>query len=101
MKIPSALNILMCIMDVIFNYLFIYILDMGVAGAAIGTGLSMLITATMMLYFLLVQSDMLGIFKRREERGERREKRLWVGEQSPGIRGEILWAFLSFIRNFG
>ncbi len=73
MKIPSALNILMCIMDVIFNYLFIYILDMGVAGAAIGTGLSMLITATMMLYFLLVQSDMLGIFKRREERGERRE----------------------------
>ena len=37
MKIPSMLNIGMCVMDVVFNYLFIYIFDMGVAGAAIGT----------------------------------------------------------------
>lgn len=68
MKIPSALNILMCGMDVVFNYLFIYILGMGVAGAAIGTGVSMLITAALMLYFLLVRSDILGIFKRKEKR---------------------------------
>ena len=74
MKIPSALNILMCIMDVAFNYLFIYILGMEVAGAAIGTGMAMLVTATLMLYFLLYRSDILGIFKRREENGKRSEE---------------------------
>ena len=61
MKIPSILNIGMCIMDVIFNYLFIYILDRGVKGAAIGTGLAELITAALMLYFLLVRSKMLAL----------------------------------------
>ena len=63
MKIPSALNIGMCVMDVIFNYIFIYVLDMGVAGAAIGTGIAELITACLMLYFLLVRSKMLSIFR--------------------------------------
>ena len=63
MKIPSMLNILMCVMDVAFNYLFIYIFGFGVAGAAIGTGLSELVTAVLMLWFLLWRSDLLGIFK--------------------------------------
>jgi putative MATE family efflux protein len=63
MKIPSLLNIGMCVMDVCFNYLFIYILDMGVVGAAVGTGVAMLVTAVLMLYFLLVRSSMLGIFQ--------------------------------------
>ena len=63
MKIPSMLNILMCVMDVVFNYLFIYILGLGVAGAAIGTGMAELVTAVLMLWFLLWQSDLLGIFK--------------------------------------
>ena len=61
MKIPSILNIGMCVMDVCFNYLFIYILDMGVVGAAVGTGLAMLFTAVLMLYFLLVRSKMLSL----------------------------------------
>ena len=61
MKIPSFLNIGMCVMDVCFNYVFIYILDMGVMGAAIGTGVAMLITAALMLYFLLVKSKMLSL----------------------------------------
>ena len=61
MKIPSILNIGMCVMDVGFNYLFIYILDLGVMGAAIGTGVAMLITAGLMLYFLLVKSKMLSL----------------------------------------
>ena len=61
MKIPSLLNIGMCAMDVLFNYLFIYILNMGVAGAAIGTGLAMLVTATLMMWFLLVKSPMLAL----------------------------------------
>ena len=70
MKIPSLLNIMMCCLDVVFNYLFIYVLDMGVAGAACGTGAAELITAGLMLYFLLWRSDMLGIFKSLECRVE-------------------------------
>ena len=73
MKIPSILNIGMCIMDVCFNYLFIYVLDMGVMGAALGTGMAELITAGLMLYFLIVRSPMLslkghpGSFRPRED----------------------------------
>lgn len=61
MKIPSVLNIMMCVLDVCFNYVFIYMLDMGVMGAAMGTGLAELVTAVLMLYFLLVRSDMLRL----------------------------------------
>lgn len=61
MKVPSMLNIGMCVMDVVFNYLFIYILDLGVMGAAMGTGLAELVTAILMLYFLLIKSDMLSL----------------------------------------
>ena len=61
MKVPSMLNIGMCVMDVVFNYLFIYILDLGVMGAAMGTGLAELVTAILMLYFLLIKSDMLHL----------------------------------------
>ena len=61
MKIPSMLNIGMCIMDVVFNYVFIYMLGMGVKGAAMGTGLAELITCGLMLYFLIVRSDMLRL----------------------------------------
>ena len=64
MKIPSMLNIGMCLMDVVFNYLFIYILDLGVIGAAMGTGVAELITAALMLYFLLVRSGMLSLVGR-------------------------------------
>ncbi|MBR2747012.1 MAG: polysaccharide biosynthesis C-terminal domain-containing protein, partial [Bacteroidales bacterium] len=45
MKVPSFLSIGMCVLDVCFNYLFIYVLGMGVVGAAIGTALAEMITA--------------------------------------------------------
>ena len=61
MKIPSMLNIGMCVMEVLFNYLFIYILGLGVVGAAIGTGVAMLVTAVLMLWFLLVKSPILSL----------------------------------------
>ncbi len=37
MRVPSLLSIMMCGLDVVFNYLFIYILKLGVVGAALGT----------------------------------------------------------------
>jgi putative MATE family efflux protein len=58
------LNIGMCVMDVVFNYIFIYILGMGVMGAAVGTGLAMLVTACAMMYFLIVKSKMLSLVGR-------------------------------------
>ena len=61
MKIPSILNIMACALDVVFNYFFIYIADMGVTGAAIGTGLAEFVTASLMLYFLLCRSDILRL----------------------------------------
>ena len=61
MKIPSAVNILMCVLDVVFNYVFIYQLDLGVKGAAIGTATAELIAASLMLYCLLCRSDMLRL----------------------------------------
>ena len=61
MKIPSVLNILMCLLDVAFNYLFIYIMELGVMGAALGTGLAELLTAILMLYFLLCRSSILAL----------------------------------------
>lgn len=61
MKIPSILNIAMCVMDVMFNYLFIYVLGLGVIGAALGTGAAMLVTAALMMYFLTVKSTMLSL----------------------------------------
>jgi len=66
MKIPSVLNIMMCVLDVLFNYLFIYLLDYGVAGAAMGTGMAEFITAALMLYFLLWRSPMLSLFSSKE-----------------------------------
>ena len=58
------------LISVVFNYLFIYLLELGVMGAALGTGVAMLITAGLMLYFLLWRSDMLGIFKKQREQRE-------------------------------
>lgn len=61
MKIPSALNIIMCVLDVALNYLFIYVMKLGVVGAAIGTGVAVLITAVLMLYFLTCRSSILAL----------------------------------------
>ena len=76
MKIPSMLNILMCILDIIFNFFFIFptrdtdILGLavripgaglGVEGAALGTAAAMLVTAALMLYYLCFRSNELDI----------------------------------------
>lgn len=63
MKVPGILNSLLCLLDVLFNALFIYGCRMGVAGAALGTGVSELIIASIMLYFACVKSPILHIRK--------------------------------------
>ena len=66
MKVPSILYISMCVMDVGFNYLFIYGLGMGVPGAALGTGVAETLTTVVSLWYVLFQSRELRI---RGERG--------------------------------
>lgn len=65
MKIPSILNIMMCVLDVVFNYFFIFICDMGVIGAAAGTALAFIVTAAVMMYFLLIRSRHLSLVRHR------------------------------------
>lgn len=52
-KTPSTLGVMMCVLDVIFNYVFIFILGYGAIGAALGTFVAYLITASLLLYTLV------------------------------------------------
>ena len=58
-KVPSLLNAMMCLLDIIFNYIFIFELHMGTAGAAYGTFLGYAITMVLMLYFMAVKDRQL------------------------------------------
>ena len=76
MFIPSMLNIMMCVLDVIFNFLFIFPTrdisllglqftmpgaGLGVVGAALGTAVAEWITALLMAYFAIVRSPELSL----------------------------------------
>ena len=80
MKIPSLLNILMCVLDVIFNFLLIFPTreisllgltftmpgaGMGVRGAALGTGLAEALTTLLVLYFLVIRNKDLSLAGRK------------------------------------
>lgn len=54
-KTPSMLNVMMCVLDVLFNYIFIYVLGLGTLGAAYGTFLAFGITMSCMMYSLVVR----------------------------------------------
>ena len=71
MRIPSALNILMCVLDVIFNFFLIFPTrditllghtltmpgaGLGVVGAALGTASAGLVISMLMLYYLVFRS---------------------------------------------
>ena len=85
MKVPSYLNIGMCVLDVCFNYLFIYVMGLGVVGAALGTGLAEIITAMAMLYFVSVRSPELNL---RQDKGSFRPTRE-VLNRALGISGPM------------
>ena len=72
MRIPSIMSILMCVMDVVFNFIFIFVFHLGVLGVALGTGLAIVIGALVQAYYAIFRSDMLALVRRerREERGE-------------------------------
>lgn len=76
MRVPSLLNVLMCVLDVIFNFLLIFptreisILNhtikmpgagLGVFGAALGSASAGLIVAALILYYLIFRSGELRL----------------------------------------
>ena len=76
MRIPSMLNILMCVLDVVFNFFLIFptrqvtLLDhsmtipgagLGVVGAALGTACAGLVVAMLMMYYLVFRSSELRL----------------------------------------
>ena len=71
MRVPSALNILMCVLDVIFNFILIFPTreitlmghtmtmpgaGLGVMGAALGTACAGFVVAMLMMYYLVFRS---------------------------------------------
>lgn len=58
-KVPSMLMVMMCTLDVVFNYLFIFVMDMGTKGAAYGTMAAYMVTMTAMMYNLIVKDRLL------------------------------------------
>jgi len=75
-KVPSILNVIMCILDVVFNFLLIYpkrqfnVLgfnliipgaDLGVSGAALGSVLAFVTTSGIMTWYLVCRSKELKI----------------------------------------
>lgn len=87
MHIPSLLNILMCVLDVIFNYFLIFPsrevsflgtsfhiwgAGFGVMGAALGTVFAEVVVAGVMMWYLCTRSPML---KLTQEKGRFRPRR--------------------------
>ena len=66
MRIPSIISVLMCVLDVAFNYLFIFVFHLGVMGAAIGTALAIFIAACLQGYFAIFRSEMLALWRDKE-----------------------------------
>ena len=63
MKVPSIVEVSACVLDVGLNYLFIYVLGMGVKGAALGTGLATMITHAFALWYLFIVCPELNILQ--------------------------------------
>ncbi len=75
-KVPSLLMVMLCTLDVIFNYIFIFIFDLRTAGAAYGTLLAYFITVMCMMWYLTHRDtnlrfslDGLGSFSSRRRKG--------------------------------
>lgn len=76
MRIPSIMSIMMCLLDVVFNFFLIYNTrtvelfgrdvtvpgaGMGVPGAALGTALAYAVTGVMLVWFATVKSSELSL----------------------------------------
>ena len=61
MHTPSVMAVLICILDVAFNYLFIYVLKLGVVGAALGTAFAYICISLPNLYLAACKNKILNL----------------------------------------
>ncbi len=61
MRIPSIISIAMCVMDVVFNYILIFIFHLGVLGVALGTALAIVIGGCCQAYFAIFRNKILAL----------------------------------------
>lgn len=61
MKFPAAMNAVMCLLDIVFNWIFIFVLKLGVKGAAFGSAAAAFVTALIMLVYTLFFSGYLNL----------------------------------------
>lgn len=73
MKIPAFINVLSCVLDVLFNFIFIKVMSLGVLGAALGTLVAQALSCVLMVYFLLVKHKDLNLI---EHKGSFRLKKI-------------------------
>ena len=77
MRVPSIMSIVMCVMDVVFNYVFIFIFHLGVLGVALGTALAIVIGGSIQAYFAIFRSDTLALVRRGEREMRSAERGLF------------------------
>ena len=70
MKVPSIVSMVMCLLDVVFNYLFIFVAGMGVKGAALGTGVAEFTCGAFLLAYSGIHSEALRQIPSRNDDGE-------------------------------
>ncbi len=63
MKIPAFINVLSCVLDVVFNMLFIFGMHLGVLGAALGTLVAQTLSCILMFYFLIFRHKELNLIE--------------------------------------
>lgn len=80
-KVPGILSIAMCVLDVVFNYLLIFVLGLGVKGAALGTGLATACAGVFLLWYATRRSSEL---RQRHEARNEADRRL-IQRQAFGI----------------
>lgn len=90
MKVPGGLNVMMCVLDVIFNFLLIFPTrqlavfgmtftmpgaGLGVLGAALGTVAAEVVTASSVIWYLLTRQENLALTRVKEKLGRLRFSR--------------------------
>jgi putative MATE family efflux protein len=61
MRIPSIVSVMMCVLDVMFNYFFIFICRLGVAGAALGTLSAIIASSSLSAYIAIFRNKILRL----------------------------------------
>ena len=61
MRLPSMISIMMCVLDVVFNYFLIFHAHLGVLGAAIGTSMSIVLCGLIIAYYAILRNEMLSL----------------------------------------